>query len=997
MLPLRLTMTAFGPFAGTETIDFTALNRAGLFLVTGNTGAGKTSIFDAICFALYGHASGAGRLADTLRSDHAAPEAVCSVAFSFLLRDGAYTVRRSPKQQRMKKRGAGQVTLAPAAIELTLPDGRVLTRLDEAGALLADRIGLNEEQFKQLVLLPQGDFRRLLDAGNDERQIIFRRIFGTGLYDRFTERLRDEANRLERALSALDAQASALSAQLPAALTGLDDRLLPLTQAVLATSPLSEDLPVQLTRLSDALAEAESAAVAQIAALDKQLAALDLDAMAAHNERLRRHMETVLLAAKLAAQADEIEADRRALEKIRRAGALYGYEQAMRSAGEQKRRCAAQCDALAQRRAELERRCAEAAGALEQAQAEAGRCDALQKEADALKAIAGLFDQLERLRERLRRLQNEQQTAMLAQEQLTGRLRRCEQAALCTGLEQRAERLQRLADQLDRYGEAGRMYLESRDAYAALFRRFTDGQAGALAQLLRDGEPCPVCGALHHPQPAAPIGETPSREAVEQANLRQQRLLEQLQAEQTVLGTLHARLQADGLLTNLSSDALPGQKPALEALLREQTAAAAQARSDLEALDRLYPPLSSGLEDVEQLRRQQSALGQRLTAGQQMLEELSRQQAELSGSLPQAYPDQARLQTRLADVLATAAALRERAAGWDKSLSDLRGQLAATEEAFHAARELLETASAQYETDRNELSRLFAQSGFAGRDEYIACRGRLPELQTLEQSLAAYDRDCALTEQRRVELARQIAGRPACDLDAARARQAALQLQRSTLDDSRLVLHTAAARCAEARTALTALHRRRAPLAAQYFDVAELARLAAGQNEQRLAFERYVLTAYFVDILEAANQRLTEMTLGRYTLLRKEGREAHNRASGLAFAVFDSYTGRQRDTGTLSGGESFKVSLALALGLSDVVQQYAGGTELRCMLIDEGFGSLDPPSLDSAICTLESLNRTGRTIGIISHVPELAERIAARIEVTAGKHGSTLMVREGGL
>ncbi len=995
MLPLHLTMTAFGPFAGTETVDFASLNRAGLFLITGNTGAGKTTIFDAICFALYGHASGAGRVADTLRSDHAAPDAVCTVSFSFLLRDGAYAVRRSPKQQRMKKRGAGQVTLAPAAIELTLPDGSVLTRIDEANALLAERIGLSEEQFKQLVLLPQGDFRRLLDAGNEERQMIFRRIFGTGLYDRFTERLREESSGLEHALAELDTQAKTLFAQLPAALAGLDDRLLPWTDAVTNVSALSEDLLPQLARLSDVLAEEENSAAERVQALDKQLAALDLRAMAEHNERLRRHMEAVMQAAKLAAQAEEIEADRIALSKIRRAGELYGFEQAMRSAGEQKRRCEAQCGALLQRRAELERRCNEASGALEQARLEAGRCDALQHEMDTLNGLSGLFDQLDQLHSRLQTLQEEQRTVLREQEQLALRLRRCEQAALCAELEQRAERLRRLVAQTDRVVAAGKTYLQARDSYALLFQRFTDGQAGALAGLLREGKACPVCGSLHHPQPAEPIEATPSREAVEKENSRQQTLLERLQTEQSALGVMLSSLQADGLLTELSPELLPAQISVVQELLHTQAEQAEQARIALRALDDLCPPLS-GSEEIDPLRRRQNELGQRLTAGRQLLEEFTRQEAELRGRLPQAYPDRARLQARLAALLPTLQQLRERAAGWEKTLSDLRGQLAATDQALEAAQELMDRAAEQYEADRDELSRRFEQSEFADRDEYIACRGRLPELQALEEKLAAYDRDCALTEQRRIELARQIAGRPACDLEAAKAQQAALQFQRCQADDSRLAVHTAAARCAEAKTALAEVFQRRAPLAARYYDVAELARLATGQNEQRLAFERYVLTAYFSDILQAANQRLAEMTLGRYTLLRKEGREAHNRASGLAFAVFDSYTGRQRDTGTLSGGESFKVSLALALGLSDVVQQYAGGTELRTMLIDEGFGSLDPQSLDSAICTLESLNRTGRTIGIISHVPELRERIAARIEVTAGKHGSTLEVREGG-
>ncbi len=869
MRPLVVTMEAFGPYAGLQTLDFADLRGSGFFLITGPTGSGKTTVLDAMSFALYGDTSGGsesegGRTGAAMRSDHADPFTRTRVVFDFTIGDDLYRVERVPEQQRPKLRGEGTTTQLQEATMWSLrrdPQGALevdgaplATGWTRVNAKAEDVLGFRGEQFRQVVMLPQGRFQQLLEADSNEREQILRALFDTGHYAAIELALKDEAASLRRAAEKVAERRKEILHQ--------------------AESETADDLRERCARLSVDTQEATGHADECERERDEAQKALagGRDAAARLGERdaaAAQVAELVTRDAAVATARAELEAARRAAvvtDVAREAGtAESDLIVARRAAKSATAGAAVATAAHATAAAALETEFSRG-GAREHAAAEVGRLEGFVAGAGALAAA-----------------QAETETAAAA-----------------------VAARSRDATAADAAWAAARYRLVALDA------AWREAQAGLLARTLEDGIPCLVCGSPEHPTPATLKEGAPSEDDLDAARATADETAETREAART------AAARADATLAKA------------QALAEERAAG--------------VPPELAGPE----------ALAAALAAARQV-------DGELRGA-----HERAQTAAHGAEVTASRCDAAQTAA------------VAAV-----AAAEVKSLAAAA------RLAERLTEAGFS--DEAArATAQRDPAVVEQLAALVAGHEQATIKAAERLRLAEQAAsGLDAPDLErlavAAEATSAAARGAR----DAAAALQAAAVTAEKQLARLEELAGEAAGLEARYAVLGRLADVANRRNPLSLSFQSYVLGAFLDDVLVAASARLRAMSKSRYALERTEERSGRKQAAGLGLLAYDAWTGVSRPIATLSGGEKFMAALSLALGLAEVVQAHAGGIRLETVFVDEGFGSLDDESLDLAIGSLMSLNEGGRLVGIISHVSELRERVDARLEVHAGKAGSS--------
>ncbi|MFF5337011.1 AAA family ATPase [Streptomyces sp. NPDC013181] len=1010
-----LRITAFGPFGTTQEIDFDALSAAGLFLLHGPTGAGKTSVLDAVCYALYGAVPGARQSPGTsLRSDHAPADLPTEVQLDLTVGGRRLEITRSPAQTRPKKRGSGHTTeKAQSRLREHHPEHgwRALSKShQEIGEEITQLVGMSREQFCQVVLLPQGDFARFLRADAEARGRLLGRLFDTRRFAAVEERLADLRRTAEAQVKSGDDQILALAQRIaqaagPAAREcplpdarpgdpGLADAVL--TWAATARSAARERLDVAASVL--ATAEERHAGARRALDAERELAA-----------RQQRYAET-------RRRADALEAGRAAHDEARerlaraRKADLVAPALELREAAERAYRRAREdrdhartrlpgslADAGAEQLAALERRLREELGGLDSARRAERRAAEIQEERAALDRQARADDDL--VRDADDWLAGWEAT----RQDLLARLDAALDAATRTEL--LARRLDPARRRLDAARRRDALAAEVTAAEQALTaarehavgaqehrldlreRRLRD-IAAELAAQLTDGDPCAVCGATAHPDPARP-GDGHVDRAAEEAAERAHREAEHARAaaEQALalVRERHATARAEAAGEpdpDPAADgpaAAGGPEPTVAALaalvdgLAEQHAhayrTAAGAHAAREALTRA---------EAEQRRRveERQAVGQRAAARTSRRESLDREQAGVEEVLDRARGGHASvaehaalLQRRVALLVDAAGAVREEESAAAR-LKEADARLA--DAAFRAGFDTPEAAAATLLDDAAQ--------------------------RTLQHRVDAWQAEAAAVADRLADTAdREAAARPPAAPDA--AREVCDRAERA-LREAAAGLDAARERCAElGRLSQRVAQGVRAlgPVREEYERVARLAGLTAGtsaDNARKMRLESYVLAARLEQVAAAATARLRRMSSGRYQLVHSDARTGGRRA-GLGLHVIDAWTGRERDTATLSGGETFFASLALALGLADVVTDEAGGVRLDTLFIDEGFGSLDDQTLDEVLDVLDSLRERDRSVGIVSHVADLRRRIPAQLEVVKERHGSAVRLRAG--
>ena len=1002
MKPHRLAIEAFGPYADPVAIDFDALAAEGLFLIHGTTGAGKTFLLDALCFALYGEVSG-DRSVKGLRSDHAPPGAVPRVSLEFSCGEARYRVERTPAHTAPKARGQGTTEKAPQAVLFRLdtgaPEQAVAAKTTEVTREVEHLVGLNAAQFRQVILLPQGRFAEVLRAKAEEREALLKTLFDTLIYERAGWWLEDQARAarnlaLEQAREqevlrrrAADAWApqapelpeSAEPPPPPVDQAGLEALVGQIAMVVQGTGAALQEASASLT----AAQTAQAALTAQAERWDRRAAATTrLGELEAKTETVAEYRQRL----ELAERAETLRPSLVAEQGARRALALVerGLQEQLRTALQARGGARALplsvqgldltalpgAEDLAAAGADLAARGAEvrelARKAEEAAQAGGSAAAASQRASDAEAGRATAVGQQERLA-----AEQERELALLSQarsarDQLEGLQRAAREAdGRAVAAEAIAPARERCTTAEAARNGADRQVNGVGASLNDLRRRQIEGMAARLAGGLDAGAPCPVCGATAHPAPARPSADAVGDGAIAAAERELQTATQAAQAAAVALANAQAAL---GTVLEKAGD---GPDP-LTARQAANTAAAAHLAA--QALADGLPALEQRTADREQQRQQLAkaieAAATTIALERQAAAEASLRQRTLAAEVAQ----------ELGEGLEPGAVLRA------------FGPLEAALKALVAGAGAHTRATSALEQAARRLGQELAASPFATAADAAAALQEESWRLKLVERIAAYE--AAVIEQRSLLAAPDLADLPEARPDTTAAGEAVTRLDAAR---TRAVERHSEARSAQREiTRLTAEHRTGATDLTEKQERAErlsaVANRCQGKAAPFISLQRWVLSAYLADICGYANQRLTLMTSGRYQLrLTDEGGHG-GRNAGLGLRVLDAYTGEEREVSSLSGGETFQASLALALGVADTVQAHAGGVPLEALFIDEGFGSLDPDNLQLAMDELDRLREGGRMIGLISHVGALRERIRGGIEVIAGDRGSSLRV-----
>jgi DNA repair protein SbcC/Rad50 len=1018
MKPLLLRMQAFGPYAEVAEVDFRHLNEGGLFLIHGPTGAGKTSILDGLCYSLFGKSSGADRSAEALRCDLAKPDLATEATLEFALGQDLYRVVRRPKQTVKKLRGEGLTTQNAKGDVYKFSAEESTWKLIASGDSKADEcirelVGMTEEQFRQVVVLPQGQFRKFLSSASDEREELLQTLFRTEHFKAVMEKLQEKA-------SALSAEIGQQRQALQAQLQSLD----------LTTSGALEERRLELQRECEALGSEQKSFEERFQlALDRRdharAAFRTMSDLGNHEEKERqlqlRQTEHELIEQRLDADRRSrpvlaIDAQNLALEKD-----LQKLRQDKTSEESRRERTGQELEALRLRRRELDAQMP----AIERDREDYHRLKEMYETARRLKSEltsqAAAHENLRKseadrteaelklsaCKQNLGKIQEQMKALQTAVARLDGlkaerKLLESEKAVLDDELQE----LSLAQDTLEKADLSSRASVEkhrSKESEAKRLRlQYHLSQAALLARELKAGEACPVCGSHEHPAPARPADTGPDRESIEAAE-------EELR---------HLADEAASCRTRLES-AVSGHARCLERLRKrfvQDADPVFAAKSRLEHLERDIRDKASELIDLESKRRSFDTLVRSEAESVKVIDaaELAFKAASLARDEARSLHDAAQAkvaqlealvppdQRDLERITADGKAIKTRLEQFATALQQNEKLLESAVQAHAASEANIEQLSAQIAAKASQhakasedLQGRLKVSGFATLED---CRKAGLEPATaleLEKKKRAFDDECAAVRSRLKDLRLESAALPEWALDQeAREREfQELDLERKQRDDS---MASALARLkiiASVQERVVRLEEDIKAKESRFGVLGKLASVSAGSlphNQLRVNFPRYILSARLDEVLEQASRRLFLMSRGQFVLRRLKTTEDKRRTAGLDLEVEDSHTGTSRPTASLSGGEGFLASLALALGLADVVQSRLGGVKLDAVFVDEGFGTLDPEALELAIKTLSELKAGGRIVGIISHVPELKDQIARRLHVRKTPRGSSV-------
>lgn len=989
MRPTYLEIEAFGSYAGRETLDLDALGETGLFLISGDTGSGKTTLFDAIVYALYGEASGGFRDNATLRSDYARPDVRTSVLLRFTHRGKVYEAFRGPAYDREKLRGGG-TTRQPGFAEFRPPEGRVVTGEKQVTRAVEELLGMSAEQFRTLSMLPQGEFMRLLNAKSDDRAAILRTLFSTGRLNQLQDILKRRARESREALEAQSADVLRLVSLITPDAEHAEEC------AALVQAKDAERLP-DVLRLLAAQRTADAERLARLdAELTERRAAIERGQLRLHvAEETARLIEEQ---SRLTAEADALEKRRPELavlqERLNRAEralrvlpvlsertrAGETFARAVESRVEQEKRLAA-----LQEQTESLRLAAENAVRLQ---------PGLEDMRARLSAMSGerpKYDEREKLRKR--------------SAELTAGRAELERALLVRATNRRGEAVRaqnRLNETAAAFQQANAALYALGQDVAAQEQQYWANQAGELAARLQPGRPCPVCGAKTHPSPAQPIPNAPSREQLERLRKKQEAARVEVQNLSSQTAALRQETETawktfrEEAVSALSGCVLePETAERFARLVSENAREPSEAKSAETAYDR----------DLLACLNAEAIL--RPTATNPLI--TSADGSKLHSWLRESAKQSADCQARLDGIqlpyatLAEADAARERLR---RETDAMEQQLRAAADAYTAHLRTMEgvraVRSERIEAEktaqirRNEAEQAFAAAmqtqGFS--DEAALRQAAAEKPDELRGKLDAFSRREAELKVQIERVRADLSNRTPEDAKTLAAELQQLQAQVAERERLREEAVGRQARNGTAEQTLKSLEKQRPALRQAAQDWKNLSDTANGQTPgaAKLRFEQYVQAAYFEEVVDAANLRFEQMTDGRFRLLRHEDASAKTNTQ-LDLDVLDQHTGRVRPVRTLSGGESFEAALSLATGMADVVSREAGGVQIDTVFIDEGFGSLDSRAIELA---MEALRKLGADllIGVISHVETLRERIPKQIAVEKAHGGSRVHVVE---
>lgn len=1045
MKPTRLTISAFGAYAGRVELDMRRLGEQGIYLITGDTGSGKTTLFDAISFALYGRASGEARKdGGILRSDFASPSTETFVELQFDHMGKSYTVRRNMEYERKSLRGSG-TTLQKENAVLYTPDKVIegKRRVDQA---ILELLNIGYEHFSRIMMIAQGDFARLLMADTEERGKILRTIFDTGLYERLQEALKRRVAQAEKAYAPLKERLESAFGEVrfEEGAPGSGE-ISDLGQA--ASAYRAEALMEGLERLMEYQKQRAAQDEQRRTHLRREAQALQ-DQLA--RVRARKKDEALLHQAQeelqsLEARAGEIEGLRARISRDEAAQRLEPGRQALLEA--RRRRAATQAE-LEKKRAERDERLQkgpELQNALQALEAQGEAQRALVRRREALERQLPQYDQLHQAGQRLKTLEencvqarqavqkldkaqreNQAQTAQAAERAEALKDAPQALAEAQTALEKVKEKEERLTNLWDRLkqlgdwqkrldasaqavGQAAQQAENQEHLLAKARREALLHQAGILAGQLKAGEPCPVCGSLSHPSPAPPAPESLSPEALEEMERQAREKRQRAQTLASEYSGEKGRLEEQKVQIKqrlgeiLGQDSAPWDmrkvsETARDAIRQARQGAAEQSQA-LTRARQAAEQYQQALDWQKRLNQQAPDLLRRFNEANQRLQEWEKER-----SAQQALTENLRQGLEIQDIAGAKREIERLNAlqrEYETHLSRARTALSDHQSALKSVEDQigLLTEQERAENDRavragDELHQAMGKEGFLGLDQLTAARLDPRALSKFKADLEEYEKRRHHALSSRQELMERLKAQEPADEQALQGRLDGNFAQQGRLEEESGArnLHLMANERLYRR--LQADWKEFSGLSARYEMLKALSDTANGKlkGSEKMTLERFIQADYFQQVLLQANQRFLQMTAGQYELERAQTADNLQSQFGLELNVINHYTGKSRSVRSLSGGESFMASLSLALGFSDVIRQHAGGVVMDTLFVDEGFGSLDERSLDQVMDALVRLSGSSKLVGIISHVAELRNRIERKIIVTKTPSGSSARI-----
>lgn len=1041
MRPVTLEITAFGPFRGTEKIDFSKLGRGGLYLITGDTGAGKTTIFDALTYALYGAPSGDDRTGKSLRSDYADPEEQTSVIFAFEVKEKIYSVKRWLEYEVEKKRGEGTTTRKGGA-ELTLPDGSVIDRDREVTAEISRIIGVDRVRFKQLAMIAQGEFRKLLTDGGDEKKQLMSDLFGTAIIGKFQDELKRQNDEAEDALSTANEKAR----------TAISDlKFVDEDEKAEGDLILEGDITPESLKTAEELAQRvisrdmaqgrQNAEIKQNALNRSAELIAALTAGRQINELITAREKAEAELARLKSEEDELKPEKIKFEAASRArSGVREFELSYSRLVSDLHNTQNSRGELEKQRAQDEQTAEKIKEVMLKAEEQQPRINELDGEIARINGLLVDYETLSKYNRRVEQLRGEIKLAERqkesAEKEIAGEISHRDALAASLALsegvgesiikndaslidsEKRIAALETLISDIDEAEDNERAaaklseeYRISKEKYDkaksdcdALESAFLDAQAGIIAETLEDGKPCPVCGSTTHPAPAVLTEDMPTEAILDAARSEKDKLLSLAEEAAKETGAAHSKAESSRTSVESAVKALLAEafdekdiKAATEAALNNERQNLKHLKATAELLQKRQVQRQEELQKaketekrLELLRSAQSranedlaSLEANLKTGEEMTSELKEKLsefpsgAEAAAAVKKAESERLKLTTAINDcresynvMLRQLSAAEGRLDELSRRAAKLTSELASASERYHSA---------------------LADAGFSSEGEYLRASMTDDDYNALKQRIDIHNK--ALTEaSARFRTADDaVAGRTLADIAALEAEKTDIDAKAAAAELLLDEINARVARNSDKLDIIKTMSAEYPALANRRLMLDNLYRTASGslKGKAKLAFETYIQMKFMDEIMDQANRRFTRMSGGRFEMRRRPTDELSSRGkNAFAVDIFDSYTGKTREVSTLSGGESFMASLSLALGLSDVVSMRSGGVRLNSLFIDEGFGTLDREHLSRAVGVLSDLAGVDTSIGVISHIEELASSIEKKLIVTRGPDGS---------
>jgi exonuclease SbcC len=1046
MRPIRLDVSGFGPYPGKVKVDFDRFGKRGLFLISGSTGSGKTMIFDGITFALYGDTSGENRNVDSLRSDFSDGDTETYVDLTFEHLGKIYRIRRSPQYERRKIRGEGYTTKQRDAL-LELPDGRKISRYQDATDEIVDLLGMDLKQWRQIVMIAQGEFVKLLTSSTSDREKIFRNIFDTEIYEKVLGRLKEmadehaedytkESKDFDNLVSRIDSndnpELRATIASLPkegrinsnnTVFSALEKYLVAESQSV---SDLSEEKERSRNEHTESIRNLENAKN-----LNKDFEEL---------EKKKSEKEELLL------NSESIEALREEYKSNESASKVTHHYNARNKARSELENLTKEISGLV---GEIETLCKDTEvkeSEKKDAESHSDEVDRLNIEINKINEKMEKYSQLaqyiednkadiekeKKLQDKSKEIRSKMTEVLEAKKSLiefvnnnanvekelwviSQRLDQIMQSEKnIASMDAVMKKIETEEESLEQYQKALKSALdvceESDNGVSKMERAFYEAQAGILAKSLSEGAPCPVCGSINHPNKAIVPEGAPEENDIKNAKAENIKLkgdrdeiIGKIESSKSTV--IAKKEELDNLLSKFEVDLGEGKltddyKRAIDGLRENFRKEKTETEAEYKKIEKLAGEYDKNSKDLKEKDEKYNALEKQDKDIQTELQDLTGDIGKSSTTIELTqselkYKDEAAAKKALAEMESERNILNQR-------ITDTTAAYTEKQTALERKRSILndkrDNALPLKDGEKNELEEKLLEAlktyGFGNEEEYLSAVVGDEVLQSKGESLRIYDQNLRTSEEIIRSLTEKLEGKEVPDLDLLKIASEEKDAVYKKAEEAHSIANNRLINNKPIEESLNKAYREYDRLSREYRIYKKVYDTASGQvaGSSKIRLEQYVQATYFDSVLAYANERLRVMTSGRYKMKRKVDGDDKRTQTALDIMVLDHYTGKSRDIRSLSGGESFKAALSLSLGLSDVVQRLAGGVRIDALFIDEGFGTLDSESLNQSIGILEQLTESDILVGIISHVDVLKERIDKKIVVKKGLTGSTVSV-----